>query len=109
MANILTTVDTAISTAESDIVKGVKLVSHVYTTVEQKINGFLKDEPQLVSALGDLIEKGEIFLAAAAPAIGEKGLSLPADSAAFAALEAFLSSFEKTASAVKSIVNDETK
>ena len=45
-------------------------------------------------------------LAASAPAITDKGLSLPADSAAFAAMTAFLKSFESAAGVMKIAIAD---
>jgi hypothetical protein len=50
------------------------------------------------------VQKGEVFLAASVPAISDKGLDLPADSAAFAALKAFLSSFEAAVTTLKQLV-----
>jgi len=87
-----------------DIEKGATWVSHLYGDVESKLKVIAKDEPQVVSALSELLETGEAFLAAAAPAISDKGLSLPADSAAYAALKMFLASFESAATTFKQLI-----
>jgi hypothetical protein len=94
----------AVASAEKEVAKGVAFVSHLYDEVGSKLAIFAKDEPQLASAVTDLVEKGEVFLATSVPAITDKGLDLPADSAAFAALQAFVKSFESAAGTLKQII-----
>lgn len=94
----------AIATVQKEVSKGIAFVSHVYGAMESKLAVFAKDEPQLAAAVTDLVEKGEVFLATSVPAITDKGLDLPADSAAFAALEAFVKSFEAAASTLKQMI-----
>jgi hypothetical protein len=94
----------AVASVEKEVAKGVAFVSHLYDEVGSKLAIFAKDEPQLASAVTDLVEKGEVFLATSVPAITDKGLDLPADSAAFAALQAFVKSFESAAGTLKQII-----
>jgi hypothetical protein len=104
MADIFQKIGAVVDDAGTDVVKGVQWVAHLYTVVESKLQVIEKDEPTLVSSVSDLVVKGEAFLAATAPAITAEGLSIPADSAAFAALKAFLASFEQAANALKQVV-----
>jgi hypothetical protein len=104
MADIFAKAGQAVATVETDVAKGVAWVSHLYDEVSSKLSAFEKTEPQVVSAVTDLVQKGEVFLAASVPAISDKGLDLPADSAAFAALKAFLSSFEAAVTTLKQLV-----
>jgi hypothetical protein len=106
MTDIFQQAGQVITTVGEDVAKGVAWVSHLYGSVSSKLKAFAKEEPQLVSALNDLVQKGEVFLAASVPAITDKGLDLPADSAAFAALQAFLKSFEAAASQLTQIIAD---
>lgn len=94
----------AVTTAAKDVAKGVAWVSHIYTEVGGKLSALAKDEPEVAAAVTDLVEKGEAFLAATVPAITDRGLDLPADSAAYAALKAFIESFESAAAVLKQII-----
>ena len=104
MADIFSKTAQVISSVDGEVVKAAVWVSHLYGEVASKLSALSKDEPQLVSAVTDLVAKGEVFLAASVPAISDKGLDLPADSAAFAALKAFLSSFEAAAATLKQLI-----
>jgi hypothetical protein len=104
MSDIFQKIGGAVEDAGKDVAKGVEWVAHLYTVVESKLKVIEKDEPALVASVSDLVIKGEAFLAATAPAITDEGLSIPADSAAFAALKAFLASFEQAAAALKQVI-----
>lgn len=86
---------------ETAVAKGVTYVTHLYDDVKSKLTKLEKDEPALVADVTALVTKGELFLATAASAITEKGLNLPADSAAYAAFSDFLKQFQTTAAAIK--------
>ena len=66
-----------VAATEKEVAKGIAFVSHLYDEVGSKLAIFAKDEPQLASAVTDLVEKGEVFLATSVPAITDKGLDLP--------------------------------
>lgn len=106
MSDIFSKATSVITTAEQDVTKAVAWVSHLYDSVSTKLSALAKEEPQLVSSISDLVEKGEVFLATSVPAITDKGLDIPADTAAFAALEAFVKSFEAAASVLKQLITE---
>jgi hypothetical protein len=104
MTDIFEKAGQTVQGVEQDVVKGIAWVSHLYESVSSKLAAFEKAEPQLAASLTDLVAKGEVFLATSVPAITDKGLDLPADSAAFAALKAFLTSFEAAATTLKQVI-----
>jgi hypothetical protein len=104
MSDIFQEAGQAATTVEHDVAKGVAWVSHLYGSVSGKLKAFEKAEPALVSSVSELVQTGEAFLASSVPAITAEGLNLPADSAAFAALQAFLKSFESAAAALKQVI-----
>lgn len=96
MSNPLTAVGHAVKTAAVDITTGVVDVFEFLPKAERVFASAIKDQPEVKSAILQLVQRAETVVADTGTAAADQGVNLAADAKTLADAEAFFAWFRNT-------------
>lgn len=96
MSNVFETVGHDLRIAAVDVAKGVEYPIEFLVKTEAVIASAIKDQPEIKSAVLNMIQQAQVVIADTVGAVADKGIDLTADAKALADAEAFFEYFKNT-------------